>query len=57
MHTLYHNEGLVFGDPDGTVVGGLVFSRLCDSLVFGSLESCNLKWVGTFVGSEFGTCL
>ena len=44
--------GLVFGGPDGTVVGGLVFG----SLVFDSLVSGDLKWGGAFVGGELGTC-
>ena len=46
--------GLVFSGPDATVVGGLVLVYGC--LVFDSLVSGNLKWGGTFVGGELGTC-
>ena len=35
---------------------GYMYIGFCGSLVFDSLVSGNLKWGGTFVGGELGTC-
>ena len=45
----------MFGDPDGTVGGGLVF-RDPDVTVLGGFVFSRLQWVGTFVGGKLGIC-